>query len=117
MAGYRFYPLADIAQDRIWRETLSKWGETQAEAYIVGLHQHLQRLCENRVLWRNLPRSLVVPADLDMQVWFSRYQHHYVVFRQLSAGRIGVISILHERMDLPVRLTDALLSISLKEKD
>ena len=29
-----------------------------------------------------------------------------VTFRELSGGSIGVISILHENMDLPARLKD-----------
>ena len=37
-------------------------------------------------------------------VFFFRHQHHYVFFRELSKGTLGVISILHENMDLPSRL-------------
>ena len=63
MAGYRFYARADAAQDRIWRDTLDTWGETQADSYIRGLHIHLKRLCDNRLLWRRLPQKMAVPAD------------------------------------------------------
>ncbi len=112
MAGYLFYPPADAAQDLIWKTTAETWGDAQAETYILGLHRHLQRLSETRALWRKLPSALTIPADLDIEAWFSRYEHHYVIFRTLSGARIGVISILHERMDLPVRLTDDLLSIA-----
>lgn len=111
MAAYLFYPPADAAQDRIWRDTAETWGEAQAETYILGLHAHLLKLSQTRALWRKLPRALAIPAGLNIEAWFSRYQHHYIVFRQLSGNRIGVISILHERMDLPVRLADDLLSI------
>lgn len=32
--------------------------------------------------------------------------HHYIFFRELSGGEIGVITILHENMDLPARIRD-----------
>lgn len=104
MASYRFYPAADRAQDEIWDYTLRSWGEAQAETYIRGLHDHLQKLADRKVPWRTLPRALVIPADLQNEAWFSRYRHHYVFFRLLADGDIGVMSILHEAMDLPVRL-------------
>ena len=39
-------------------------------------------------------------------VFFFRHQHHYVFFRELSKGSLGVISILHENMDIPSRLRE-----------
>ncbi|MBO0142859.1 type II toxin-antitoxin system RelE/ParE family toxin [Agrobacterium sp. Ap1] len=112
MAAYLFYVTADAAQDQMWWDTVSTWGEAQAETYIIGLHRHLERISRQKSLWRRLPSSLSAPKDLTIDVWFSRYKHHYIIFRQLSGGRIGVISILHERMDLPVRLAEDLLRIS-----
>ena len=108
MVAYRFYPRADAAQDKIWHDTVEKWGEQQAIAYVTGLHAHLQRLCEDRVIWRKLPQQLAVPADIKREAYFSRYERHYVFFRELDNGDLGVMSILHERMDLPVRLVDDL---------
>lgn len=117
MAGYRFYPRADAAQDKIWHDTLDTWGEAQADAYIRGLHVHLQRLCEDRVIWRRLPQKLAVPADVKREAYFSRYEHHYVFFRELDNGELGVMSILHERMDLPVRLKDDLSALDAKGRE
>jgi len=111
MAGYRFYPRADAAQDKIWRDTVAEWGETQAETYIRGLHAHLQRLFNNRPLWRRLPQKMAVSADIKRTAYFSRYEHHYVFFRELANGDLGVMSILHERMDLAVRLREDLSAL------
>lgn len=112
MVVYRFYPRADAAQDKIWRDTVETWGEKQAVTYITGLHTHLQRLCEERAIWRKLPQRLAVPADVKHEAYFSRYEHHYVFFRELDNGDLGVMSILHERMDLPVRLAEDLAALS-----
>jgi len=113
---YRFYRKADADQDSIWRYTRESWGEIQAEKYITELHAHLERLANNQNLWLNLPHQFVVPLDLDRQIYFSNYEHHYVFFRVLSEDVIGVVSILHEKMDLPVRLNQDLKKlIALKD--
>ncbi|MBO0128864.1 type II toxin-antitoxin system RelE/ParE family toxin [Agrobacterium tumefaciens] len=111
MAAYRFYAPADAAQDKIWRDTVDVWGEMQAETYIRGLHAHLQRLCDNHLLWRRLPQRLAVPGDLKSEAYFSRYEHHYLFFRELDNGDLGVMSILHERMDMAVRLREDLTAL------
>ncbi|MCF6355624.1 MAG: type II toxin-antitoxin system RelE/ParE family toxin [Candidatus Polarisedimenticolaceae bacterium] len=108
MVGYRFYLAANQRQDEIWRYTCEQRGEAQAEKYIRGLHSHIQELAERKRPWKSLPGSLVVPPDLDIDVFFSRYESHHLFFRELSNGVIGVMSILHEAMDFPVRLGEDL---------
>lgn len=117
MPSYRFYPRADAAQDKIWHDTAEKWGEAQAITYIRGLHAHLQRLTENRFIWRKLPQRLAIPADVKHEAFFSRYEHHYLFFRVLNNGDLGVMSILHERMDLPVRLKEDLVALETRKGD
>jgi len=112
MAAYRFYPRADAAQDKIWRDTVEKWDEKQAITYITGLHAHLQRLCEERAIWRKLPQRLAIPADVKREAYFSRYEHYYVFFRELDNGDLGVMSISHERMDVPARLAEDLAALA-----
>jgi toxin ParE1/3/4 len=115
--GYVFYPAADAQQDSIWKYTVELWGEAQAVKYINGLHAHLQRLSETKSLWRRLPDRLVVPADLRMKVYCSRYERHYVFFRELPSGKLGIMSVLHDRMDLPVRLIRDLSALVDREPD
>ncbi len=62
-----------------------------------------------------MPQRLAVPADVKQEAFFSRYGHHYVFFRMLDNGDLGVMSILHERMDLPVRLKDDLAALDEKK--
>lgn len=114
MAAYRFYPTADAAQDRIWRDTVDTWGEAQAVTYIAGLHAHLLRLTKSKALWRRLPRNLAVAADIRKDAYFTHYERHYLFFRELDNGDIGVISILHDRMDIPVRLAEDLAALDRK---
>jgi len=111
MAGYRFYHTADARQDEIWDYTLNEWGEQQAEKYIIGLHSHISKLANNKLLWHKLPAKLVVPNDLSLSVYFSHYNKHYILFRELSDATIGIMTILHEAMDTPVRLKEDLANI------
>ncbi len=117
MAEYLLYPPADAAQDRIWNDTVEKWDEAQAIRYITELHQHLQILSEAPALWRKLPGNLAIPSDLKMDAYFSHYGRHYVFFRELSGDRIGVMSILHDRMDVPVRLAEDLQTLEARSED
>jgi plasmid stabilization system protein ParE len=112
MSGYRFYPTADTRQDEIWDYTFNEWGEQQAEKYIVELHSYMSKLANNKLLWQALPANLTVPGDLSLSVYFSHYNKHYIFFRELSDGMIGVMTILHETMDIPVRLKEDLTNIN-----
>ena len=108
---YRFFPAADMAQDKIWEYTSNKWGEAQAEKYIKGLHRHVAQLAQKQKLWRPLPTKFVIPLDLETEAYFSVYEKLIIFFRELSGGVLGVMSILHEKMDLPVRLVSDLKKI------
>jgi toxin ParE1/3/4 len=113
---YRFFKTADAAQDEIWDYTCDKWGEDQAKKYINGLHKHIAEFADKKKPWKPLPQKLVVPSDLETKVYFSQYESHYIFFRELSDGKIGIMSILHEKMDMPVRLLHDLNKIKLHNK-
>ena len=40
----------------------------------------------------------------DQQQDESHYQHRYVFFRELTDDSIGIMSLLHESMNMPVHL-------------
>lgn len=99
---HKIYPPAKRAIKDIWKYTVDQWGEDQANVYIHGLHGTIQKLAENRMIWRQLTHPGV------QGVYFARYEHHYLFFRELSDGCLGVISVLHENMNLPFRLCEDL---------
>ncbi len=39
-------------------------------------------------------------------IYVIRYQQHFIFFRALSGNMIGVISILHVSMNIPLRLKE-----------
>ena len=96
----RIYPSAQSRLHEIWDYTERTWGEKQANAYIRSLITAVNQVRAERRRWRPL-RDRSLPG-----VYFIRHRHHYVFFRELSDGTLGVISILHENMDIPARLRD-----------
>ena len=113
---YRFYRAADRQQDDIWRDTASRWGEGAAELYIRGLHAHLEKLAVSPRHWRHLPPNLGFPKDVEQGVFVSRYRRHYIFFRLLNDDVLGIIALLHERMDVLPRLLQD-LKLAAKERD
>jgi len=96
----KIYAAAEARLIEIWDYTLEKWGEKQADAYVRGLVAAIHSLGGNRHLWRRVPDKTLAG------VWFVRHEHHYIFFRELSRGTVGVITVLHESMDLPARIKD-----------
>jgi plasmid stabilization system protein ParE len=98
----KIYPVAKERLFDIWDYTERKWGEEQADKYVRELVAAIQGIKTKRHRW-----SSVMDETL-LGVFFVRHQHHYVFFRELSTGDLGVISILHENMDIPSRLKEDL---------
>lgn len=80
----------------IWDYSELTWGEDQADKYVGGLVAAINEAHGKRYQWRRVVDG----------VFFIRYRHHYLFFRELSDGTLGVISILHENMDIPSRLKE-----------
>jgi len=96
----RIFPAAENRLLNIWDYTAETWGETQADKYVRGLVEAAERACKARYSWR------VVPDENLNEVFFIHHQHHFIFFRELSKGMLGIISILHESMDIPSRLKE-----------
>ncbi|WP_395719016.1 type II toxin-antitoxin system RelE/ParE family toxin, partial [Prosthecobacter sp.] len=94
----KIYPAAQERLLEIWAYTEKKWSEKQADAYLRDLAAEIEAVSTQRHRWRP-----VLDAALK-GVYFFRHRHHYVFFRELSKKRLGVISVLHEKMDIPARL-------------
>ncbi len=91
------------AQERlleIWDYTEQTWGEDQADKYVRSLVDAINKAQDESHRWRP------VLDDALRGIYFFRHQHHFIFFRKLSKGALGVISILHEKMDLPSRLRE-----------
>ncbi len=84
----------------IWHYTDQTWGEKQADKYVRGLYNAFEKASSNRYSWRKVEHE-------DIKgIFFVRYQHHFIFFRELSKGALGIVNVLHENMDIPNRLKE-----------
>ena len=92
MAQIRVQEAASYRLDEIYRYTQERWGTRQADRYITGLFSAFDRIETHGVA------SRPVPAELGVDGYFFRYERHFIYWRWLSDGDIGIVTILHERM-------------------
>lgn len=92
MAGIRFQAGASLRLDDIYRYTRDRWGAEQADRYITGPFAAAGGIASHGVA------SKPVPAEFGIDGFFFRYEHHFVHWRKLSNGDVGIVTILHERM-------------------
>jgi toxin ParE1/3/4 len=100
MGTYRVHDAAGRRIDDIYAYTRSAWGDAQAEHYIRGLFAKFGEIAEHRIAWR------AIPKDLGVDGFYCRYERHYVYWRILSDGAVGIVTILHERMHKIDRFRD-----------
>ena len=92
MPAVRVQESASWRLDEIYRYTRDRWGEAQANGCITGLFEAFDRIETHGVA------SKPVPAEFGVEGFFFRYERHFVYWRRLSNGDIGIVTILHERM-------------------
>ena len=86
--------------DEIYRYTREQWGSAKAETYITGLFEAFEKVKTHEVL------SRPVPAECGVDGFFFRYEKHFVYWKHLGNGDVGIVTILHERMHQLERFKD-----------
>lgn len=108
MTGYLFSPVANRRLNEIWDYTASRWGHGQAETYVQGLYGHLDRLAKRQLPWRVADKLPFTKIDPPSNLYVTRYSRHYVFFYPRTDGRLGIVTLMHEKMDMLSRLQDDL---------
>ncbi|QTA82988.1 Toxin-antitoxin system, toxin component, RelE/ParE-like [Desulfonema limicola] len=99
---HKIYPEARRRMIDIWHYTDKKWGEQQADKYIRGIYNAIEKASESKYLWRKVEHEEI------KGIFYIIYQYHHIFFRELSEGRLGVVNVLHSRMDIPSRLKESI---------
>lgn len=102
MAAVRVQQAASHRIDALYRHTRDRWGEVQAERYVIGLFDAFARIATHGV------PSRPIPAAFGVEGYVFRYERHLVYWRHLSNGEIGIVTVLHERMHQIGRLREDL---------
>lgn len=92
MAAVRIQEAASHRLDDIYRYTRDQWGSEQANPYITGLFEAFEKIESRGVA------SRPIPAEFGVDGYFFKYERHFVYWRRLGNGDIGIVTILHERM-------------------
>lgn len=92
MASVRVQEAASHRLDAIYHYTRDRWGAEQANRYITGLFAAFDKIETHEVM------SRPVPAEFGVEGYFFRYERHFVYWRRLGNGDIGIVTIPHERM-------------------
>ena len=100
MVSVRVQEAASHRLDEIYRYTRDQWGPEQAERYIAGLFDAFGKIDTHEVM------SRPIPAEFELDGYFFRFERHFVYWRRLSNGDIGIVTILHERMHQIDRFRD-----------
>lgn len=100
MARILIQEAASWRLDEIYRYTRDHWGTDQADLYIIGLFEAFDGIDTHRA------SSRPIPAEFGIAGYFFRYERHFVYWRRLSNGDIGIVTLLNERMHQFNRLRD-----------
>ena len=100
MTPVRVQQIAALRIDEIYRYSRDRWGTAQADAYITGLFEAFDKIATGGVA------SRPVPAEFGVEGFVFRYRKHFVYWKRLSNGDIGIVTVLHERMHQIGRLRE-----------
>jgi plasmid stabilization system protein ParE len=92
VAAVRIQKAASHRLDEIYCYTRDRWGTRRANRYTTGLFEAFNKIETHGVV------SGPVPAEFGVEGYFFRYERHFIYWRRLSNGDIGIVTILHERM-------------------
>jgi toxin ParE1/3/4 len=102
VSGFRVQARAGHRIDEIYRYTRDTWGEAQAESYIRGLFQRFEAIAARRFPWRP------IQAEFGIDGYVCRYERHFIYWKLLGDGAVGIVTVLHERMHRMERLREDL---------
>ncbi|PWQ92133.1 type II toxin-antitoxin system RelE/ParE family toxin [Leucothrix pacifica] len=102
MASYQVLNTASYRIDEIYLYSWDQWGEAQAKRYIQGLFDCIEKIAKREVLWK------VIPAEYEVSGYYTHYEKHFVYWRELSDGSVGIATILHQSMSIGDRLLEDL---------
>ncbi|MBX3566688.1 MAG: type II toxin-antitoxin system RelE/ParE family toxin [Rhizobiaceae bacterium] len=94
MKKHFIQPAASARLEEIYRYTLQHFGSRQADTYVDGAFALFEDIAERRIAWRRIPREFGVDG------YFTRYQSRHVLWKLRSDGRVAIVGILPQRMDL-----------------
>ena len=82
----------------IWHYTVEKWSVEQADRYYNLIFDEIAFICKNENAGK--------PMEHVRKGYRASKVKSHLIFYKISNNIIGIVRILHERMDIENRLTD-----------
>lgn len=101
MSVYRILDAAGHRLDEIYLYTRENWGEAQADRYMHGLFERFEAIAARELPWK------AIPAEFGINGYVCRYEKHFIYWKLLADGAVGIVTILHERMHQIERFREA----------
>ena len=97
MTGYLLSPAARADLSEIWDYTAERWGQAQAERYILIIRDSFEALANGTRRGRSID---------DIRAGYLKLAvgSHFLFYRLTDSGQIDVVRILHQRMDVAAHL-------------
>lgn len=92
MSQFLVQKAASFKIGEIYRYTLTKWGKLKAKEYINEMFDAFAMIEKNKVF------SRPIPSEFCIHGFYFQYKKHYVYWKYLKSGDIGIVTILHQRM-------------------
>ncbi len=100
MTRIRVQDAAAVRIDEIYQYTRERWGQARADAYIRRLFDAFDGIATGAIV------SRAVPAEFGVDGYVFRHKRHFVYWKKLDDGAIGIVTVLHERMHQIDRFLD-----------
>jgi toxin ParE1/3/4 len=95
---YRLSNAAKVHLADIYNYSWQRWGAAQARRYLDGIYDRLDQVAAKQIPWRT------IPTYIGVEGYYTKYERHFIYWRLLCDGMIGVAAVLHERMHHSARL-------------
>jgi toxin ParE1/3/4 len=102
VSSFRIQRIAGHRLDEIYVYTRNEWGEAQADRYLKGMFARFESIAAREFPWR------AIPVDFEVSGFFCKFERHFIYWKLLTNGDIGIVTILHERMHQIERFKDDL---------
>jgi len=107
MTGFVLYEPALVRIEDIYDYSLRQWGQVQADLYLDGLFATFAEIADRQSQWRP------TPSEYRWNGYFRRYRRHIIFWRENGDGKVGIVTVLHDQMDLSARLREDIEAVDL----
>ena len=93
-ATYRLSDAAQRSLDDIFIYTYDQWGEEQAKCYISDLFALFETITKGE------EKGRLIQPQYGVTGYYARCGKHFVYWKIEADGKIAIVEILHERMNI-----------------